>query len=411
MDYQSIYDRLISRAVAEHGHPEARHKRRTGFANHHITPASFYEGGRRNPEANAPDNLVWLTHRQHLLAHWLLARIYGGKMSLAFAYMAATSGKRGKAYENHLMAGMEWRTNDPDWLKTNGENRRKIYASPSWQAKFRSMIANRSANPNWVNNHRAAVREALARPEVRAKMRESRLRMLEDPEARAALVERCKNITPEHKAKIAAANKRKAADPAWLMMMADLNKAKASQEEWQRRNREGGALRSERYWADPEAQRARRELAKRIAADPKVRQRRAEAARKRAADPTWRANSAAAAKRRAADPEWQRRNRERLQALTSNPEWREKNAENNRRLAQDPEWKAKHMAAMKAKVCKTVIGTRISDGATITLTGSGEMKAQGFDSSAVFGCCRGKRKTHKGYTWRYATDDEITRLK
>ena len=31
----------------------------------------------------------------------------------------------------------------------------------------------------------------------------------------------------------------------------------------------------------------------------------------------------------------------------------------------------------------------------------GEARRQGFCGSSVEKCCNGKRKTHKGYTWKY----------
>ena len=59
---------------------------------HHIIPRSVHK---RTPSAmavNAPENLVFLSHRQHLKAHWLLFKMYegteyAGSMSLAFVMM------------------------------------------------------------------------------------------------------------------------------------------------------------------------------------------------------------------------------------------------------------------------------------------------------------------------------------
>ena len=54
---------------------------------HHIVPKSL--GG-----SNDPENLVHLTHKEHFVAHHLLAKIYGGKMWTAFFYMCNASGVR-----------------------------------------------------------------------------------------------------------------------------------------------------------------------------------------------------------------------------------------------------------------------------------------------------------------------------
>ena len=37
----------------------------------------------------------------------------------------------------------------------------------------------------------------------------------------------------------------------------------------------------------------------------------------------------------------------------------------------------------------------------MTFPSTKEAGRQGFDQGAVAACCRGERKTHKGYTWRY----------
>jgi hypothetical protein len=59
---------------------------------HHIIPRSIHK---RTPSAtpvNAPENLVFLSHRQHLKAHWLLFKMYEGteyaaSMAAAFVLM------------------------------------------------------------------------------------------------------------------------------------------------------------------------------------------------------------------------------------------------------------------------------------------------------------------------------------
>jgi len=59
---------------------------------HHIIPRSIHN---RTPSAmpvNAPENLVFLSHRQHLKAHWLLFKMYEGtvhasNMATAFVLM------------------------------------------------------------------------------------------------------------------------------------------------------------------------------------------------------------------------------------------------------------------------------------------------------------------------------------
>lgn len=66
VNYKRIYDQIIERAKSE-----LRVKTPTGiyYERHHIIPKCM--GGLHNK-----DNLVLLTAREHVLAHWLLAEIY-----------------------------------------------------------------------------------------------------------------------------------------------------------------------------------------------------------------------------------------------------------------------------------------------------------------------------------------------
>ena len=50
---------------------------------------------------------------------------------------------------------------------------------------------------------------------------------------------------------------------------------------------------------------------------------------------------------------------------------------------------------------KGVIGTSIKDNTTIEFESMMDAHRQGFQEAAISACCLGKRKTHKGYTWRF----------
>lgn len=76
MDYSKHYNNLITKAKNRY---LKDYKER-----HHIIPKSF--GG-----SDEPNNIVELTAREHFVAHWLLARMYGGKMYHAFLLMAAAN--------------------------------------------------------------------------------------------------------------------------------------------------------------------------------------------------------------------------------------------------------------------------------------------------------------------------------
>lgn len=52
------------------------------------------------------------------------------------------------------------------------------------------------------------------------------------------------------------------------------------------------------------------------------------------------------------------------------------------------------------KLSTPVIGTSNNDGIEIKFQSMQEAERSGFSQSKISGCCAGKRKTHKGYTWR-----------
>jgi hypothetical protein len=78
MNYQKVYEDLISKCQSRHlidGYKER----------HHIIPKSL--GG-----SNDASNLVDLTAREHFIAHFLLARIYGGTQWHAIKRMRGNDG-------------------------------------------------------------------------------------------------------------------------------------------------------------------------------------------------------------------------------------------------------------------------------------------------------------------------------
>ena len=52
---------------------------------------------------------------------------------------------------------------------------------------------------------------------------------------------------------------------------------------------------------------------------------------------------------------------------------------------------------------KSVVGTSVETGEEIFFVCLNDCKKEGFQPSCVCSCCQGKRRTHAGYTWRYAT--------
>lgn len=68
------------------------------------------------------------------------------------------------------------------------------------------------------------------------------------------------------------------------------------------------------------------------------------------------------------------------------------------------ESKKKISESRKGRFGKAVICT-LSDGSSVEYTTAGIAMDDGFDSSSIIKCCKGKAKTHKGCTWKYAGGD------
>ena len=71
------------------------------------------------------------------------------------------------------------------------------------------------------------------------------------------------------------------------------------------------------------------------------------------------------------------------------------------RMKRTKEW-LRHLRETNEKQGKAVVGTNIVTGETISFVCLNDCKSAGFEPSCVCYCCRGLRKTHTGYTWRYA---------
>ena len=70
------------------------------------------------------------------------------------------------------------------------------------------------------------------------------------------------------------------------------------------------------------------------------------------------------------------------------------------RYERTTEW-LKNLRRYKEKVGKSVIATNIATKEQIRFICLNDCKNQGFEPSCVCECCKGKRKTHKGYEFKY----------
>lgn len=76
------------------------------------------------------------------------------------------------------------------------------------------------------------------------------------------------------------------------------------------------------------------------------------------------------------------------------------------RFKRTKEWVSKLKHSLDECMGKPVIGANISEGGIVFYNALNDCKKDGFQPSCVSCCCNGKRNTHKGYTWRFATQDE-----
>lgn len=61
-----------------------------------------------------------------------------------------------------------------------------------------------------------------------------------------------------------------------------------------------------------------------------------------------------------------------------------------------------HLRETNEKIGRSVTGTNVFTGDEITFKCLNDCREAGFQPSCVCNCCQGKRRSHKGYTWRYA---------
>lgn len=64
-------------------------------------------------------------------------------------------------------------------------------------------------------------------------------------------------------------------------------------------------------------------------------------------------------------------------------------------------WKKHLKITLDSKFGKPIIGKNIKSGEEIYFSALNDCKGAGFQPSCVCNCCKGKRRTHKGYLWRY----------
>ena len=103
MNYQKIYNNLINNAISKHRRRlDKTNPRYIYYEKHHIVPRCL--GGKDNKE-----NLVFLTAREHFIAHKLLAEIYTEEKGLIHAIMMMCRCENKRAHQrNYIVSSREF---------------------------------------------------------------------------------------------------------------------------------------------------------------------------------------------------------------------------------------------------------------------------------------------------------------
>ena len=78
-----------------------------------------------------------------------------------------------------------------------------------------------------------------------------------------------------------------------------------------------------------------------------------------------------------------------------------KYSENAGHFVRTEKWVANLRSTLRAKMGTPVVGTPINGGRSIVYEAVNDSIKDGFQPSCITACCRGRRKTHKGYRWKY----------
>lgn len=150
--YINLCNRANSRLTA--GNPTARRKEAIKILEfvegHHILPRSFF------PEfIKDKSNIVYLTYREHLIAHLLLCKMF-------------PAGSKEKHKMQYATAAFSFHTNE-NQRKHRSINSRTFERLKMECSKIRSEMSSGENNPNYGG-------KITSRPEVRQKIRESQAR-------------------------------------------------------------------------------------------------------------------------------------------------------------------------------------------------------------------------------------------
>ncbi len=137
MNYQNVYNSLIShrKSVVPSGYAER----------HHIIPKSL--GG-----DNSTENLVYLTAREHFVAHLILAKIHGGKMWAALFLMSHKKTKSAKDVKCSSRIYAIAKEKYSEWQRERKTGELNNFYGKSHTRKTKDLISKNHARLSGQNN-------------------------------------------------------------------------------------------------------------------------------------------------------------------------------------------------------------------------------------------------------------------
>ncbi len=161
---------------------------------------------------------------------------------------------------------------------------------------------------------------------------------------------------------------------------------------------------------DPEWRRKNNETVKRTVSTTEWRERMLEGMKKRSRNPEWLKNTREATKRTVKTDKWINNQRAGIEAMKADPQWPDIVAERAKRMVKNEKWR-ESKRKLETKNCKPVRGFNINDDSVVVLVGTREKLDLPIGPPDICACITGRQKTAKGYTWRYATYEEVEKYR
>lgn len=189
MNYFSVYTALINRAVIRNKEPGIY------YESHHIFPKSLSNN-------NLSSNLVYLTGREHFIAHLLLVKMYDNhELKTALWGMCNTRESRPNSTLYELAR------------RNHAEAHSKRWEDPVFRNKVISGVKAAFNKPGSMDKRKRSLRAAFNRPEVKLKMSTSQKEAQNRPDVKERAQQKRNEwlSKPENRLKLstAAKNRRK----------------------------------------------------------------------------------------------------------------------------------------------------------------------------------------------------------